>query len=548
MSSLMWFRKGLRLHDNPALLAAIEGAKHVYPVFILDPYFLRPDPTAPSPGSTRVGINRIQFLLQSLQDLDQGLQARGSRLLLVHGDPVEIIPSMITQWRVNRLCFERDTEPYAKERDARVKELAAELGIKELVTPSTHTLFDPDETIARNKGHVPTSYGQFCKAIGTPAEPLEAPTSIPGPDPEKKGIPTISVPTLTELGYGESDQEFLQQIVKGGETEALARLEVMMAKTDWVAKFEKPKTDPSAFAEPATTVLSPYLKFGCLSPRLFYSKLMAIYQKKTGHSKPPQSLEGQLLWREFFYTVGHATPRFDCMVGNSLCKQVPWTDDDALLAAWRDAKTGYPWIDAIMTQLRQQGWMHHLARHAVACFLTRGDLFVYWEKGRDVFDRLLIDGDWSINNGNWLWLSASAFFSQYFRIYSPITFGQKYDKSGKYIRRFLPVLKDFPAQYIYEPWKAPLDVQKAAKCVIGVDYPGPIVDHAEASKQCKERMAAAYALAKQSTDLPSQEAVEELRRTVNPGGVKRKEQYGAAGSMAPAGKKSKGDIRKYLKK
>ncbi|CAI5998776.1 unnamed protein product [Closterium sp. NIES-64] len=149
----------------------------------------------------------------------------------------------------------------------------------------------------------------------------------------------------------------------------------------------------------------------------------------------------QLLWREFFYTAAYGTPNFDRMQGSSICRQIPWKADPELLVAWRDAKTGFPWIDAIMVQLRQWGWMHHLARHCVACFLTRGDLLVHWELGRDVFDRLLVDSDWAINNGNWLWLSASAFFSQYHRIYSPVTFGKKYDPSGKFIRHFLPVLK-----------------------------------------------------------------------------------------------------------
>ncbi|GKV35804.1 hypothetical protein SLEP1_g44016 [Rubroshorea leprosula] len=126
-----------------------------------------------------------------------------------------------------------------------------------------------------------------------------------------------------------------------------------------------------------------------------------------------------------------------------------------------------------MVQLRKWGWMHHLARHCVACFLTRGDLFVHWEKGRDVFERLLIDSDWAINNGNWLWLSCSSFFYQYNRIYSPISFGKKYDPKGNYIRHFLPILKDMPDEYIYEPWTAPLSIQTKAKCIIGRDYPKP---------------------------------------------------------------------------
>jgi len=162
------------------------------------------------------------------------------------------------------------------------------------------------------------------------------------------------------------------------------------------------------------------------------------------------------------------------------------------LAAWSEARTGYPYIDAIMTQLRREGWIHHLARHSVACFLTRGDLWQSWEKGQQVFEELLLDADWSLNAGNWMWLSASAFFHQFFRVYSPVAFGKKTDKEGDYIKKYLPILKKYPSNYIYEPWKAPLSVQKAAGCIIGTDYPRPIVDHDVVSKENISKMKAAY--------------------------------------------------------
>lgn len=505
--SLMWFRKGLRLHDNPALLRACQGASHVYPVFVLDPWYLAPDPTAPSPGSMRVGVNRIRFLLQSLENLDENLRKHGSRLLLLHGNPTTVIPALLGKWHINELCYEFDTEPYAQDRDAEIKKLAATDGV-EVFSPVSHTLFNPVDTIQKNGGDTPLTYQAFCKIIGKPPPPVDAPSQIPSPPEDLNNVEVVSVPTLEELGYINLDEEFSPH--PGGETEALRRLDDSLADQKWVCDFEKPKGDPTAFIKPATTVLSPYLKFGCLSCRLFYQKLQAVYSKSKKYSKPPVSLEGQLLWREFFYTAGYGTPNFDRMYGNPICKQIPWKDDDQLLAAWRDGRTGHPWIDAAMVQLRKWGWMHHLARHAVACYLTRGDLFVYWEKGRDVFDRLLIDADWAINNGNWLWLSASAFFHQYHRIYSPITFGKKYDPDGLYVKHFLPVLKDMPKQYIYEPWTAPLAVQKKANCIIGVDYPRPVVDHAIANKECRERMGQAYALNKEAGGHPNQEQVDEL--------------------------------------
>jgi len=163
-----------------------------------------------------------------------------------------------------------------------------------------------------------------------------------------------------------------------------------------------------------------------------------------------------------------------------------------VLEAWEYSRTGYPFIDAIMAQLRTEGWIHHLARHAVACFLTRGDLWQSWEQGASVFEKYLLDGDWSLNISNWLWLSASVFFHQYFRVYSPISFGKKTDPNGDYIRKYLPVLKNMPQKYIYEPWTAPQEIQMRARCIVGKDYPMPIVDHGVVSKQNIQKMKVAY--------------------------------------------------------
>lgn len=137
--------------------------------------------------------------------------------------------------------------------------------------------------------------------------------------------------------------------------------------------------------------------------------------------------------------------------------------------------------------------MHHLGRHLVACFLTRGDLWISWEHGRDVFDKYLLDSDYALNNANWMWLSSSAFFHQYWKVYSPVSFFQNKDKNGDYIRKWVPVLGKFPAQYIYEPWKAPIQLQKGCGCIIGTDYPKPIVEHKEVSQRNIARMKVIYA-------------------------------------------------------
>eukprot|EP01126_Amoeba_proteus_P023829 TRINITY_DN2395_c0_g1_i2.p1 TRINITY_DN2395_c0_g1~~TRINITY_DN2395_c0_g1_i2.p1 ORF type:complete len:316 (-),score=57.05 TRINITY_DN2395_c0_g1_i2:55-1002(-) len=270
-----------------------------------------------------------------------------------------------------------------------------------------------------------------------------------------------------------------------------------MKKKIFILNFQKPETDPTKIlknkSSSGTTLLSPYLKFGCLSPRKFYNSLIQLYNEAKGkHSSPPESLLGQLLWREFFYLVAYMTPNYSVMKGNKICKQIDWDDHEHKKKAWAEGRTGYPWIDAIMKQLISEGWIHHLARHCVACFLTRGDLYQSWQFGVEIFDRYLLDADWSLNVSNWLWLSCSCFFQTYWRVYSPVAFPKKYSGAVEFVRYYLPVLKDMPDNYVLEPWKAPKWVQEKAKCIVGTDYPLPIVDHAQVSKQNITRIAEAF--------------------------------------------------------
>uniref|UniRef100_A0A8C5ZHK5 Cryptochrome circadian regulator 2 n=1 Tax=Marmota marmota marmota TaxID=9994 RepID=A0A8C5ZHK5_MARMA len=477
-TSVHWFRKGLRLHDNPALLAAVRGARCVRCVYILDPWFA---------ASSSVGINRWRFLLQSLEDLDTSLRKLNSRLFVVRGQPADVFPRLFKEWGVTRLTFEYDSEPFGKERDAAIMKMAKEAGV-EVVTENSHTLYDLDRIIELNGQKPPLTYKRFQAIISRmelPKKPVGAVSSQQmescRAEIQEDHDDTYGVPSLEELGF--PTEGLGPAVWQGGETEALARA--------WVANYERPRMNAnSLLASP--TGLSPYLRFGCLSCRLFYYRLWDLYKKVKKNSTPPLSLFGQLLWREFFYTAATNNPRFDRMEGNPICIQIPWDRNPEALAKWAEGKTGFPWIDAIMTQLRQEGWIHHLARHAVACFLTRGDLWVSWESGVRVFDELLLDADFSVNAGSWMWLSCSAFFQQFFHCYCPVGFGRRTDPSGDYIRRYLPKLKGFPSRYIYEPWNAPESIQKAAKCIIGVDYPRPIVNHAETSRLNIERMKQIY--------------------------------------------------------
>ncbi|KAG7283464.1 hypothetical protein CRUP_035257 [Coryphaenoides rupestris] len=375
-NTIHWFRKGLRLHDNPALREAVQGAGTVLLQCLedLDSSLRNSTPACSSSEASRPTCSPAssRFLLQCLEDLDSSLRKLNSRLFVIRGQPANVFPRLfkppLTYKRFQTLISRLDPpEP-------------------------------PEERLSGG-------------AMGRCVTPLADDHS------EKYGVPS-----LEELGF---DTEGLPTAVwPGGETEALTRIERHLERKAWVANFERPRMNAnSLLASP--TGLSPYLRFGCLSCRLFYFKLTDLYRKVKKNSTPPLSLYGQLLWREFFYTAATNNPRFDKMEGNPICVRIPWDRNPKALAKWAEAKTGFPWIDAIMTQLRTEGWIHHLARHAVACFLTRGDLWVSWEEG------------------------------------------MKVGKVGP-SRRYLPVLRGFPAKYIYDPWSAPEAVQATAKCVIGL--------------------------------------------------------------------------------
>ncbi|XP_053601668.1 cryptochrome-1-like isoform X2 [Plodia interpunctella] len=480
-----WFRKGLRLHDNPALREGLNGAITFRCVFIIDPWFA---------SSSNVGINKWRFLLQCLEDLDSSLRKLNSRLFVVRGQPADALPKLFREWGTTALTFEEDPEPYGRVRDHNIMSKCREVGIT-VTSRVSHTLYKLDKIIERNGGKAPLTYHQFQALIASmpPPPPAEAAITVQTLNGATTPLANdhddrFGVPTLEELGF---DIEGLKPPVwLGGESEALARLERHLERKAWVASFGRPKMTPQSLLA-SQTGLSPYLRFGCLSTRLFYYQLTELY-KRVKQVRPPLSLHGQILWREFFYCAATRNPNFDRMEGNPICVQIPWEKNQEALVKWASGQTGFPWIDAIMIQLREEGWIHHLARHAVACFLTRGDLWISWEEGMKVFDELLLDADWSVNAGMWMWLSCSSFFQQFFHCYCPVRFGRKTDPNGDFIRRYIPALKNMPTRYIHEPWVAPDSVQQAARCIVGRDYPLPMVDHHKVSQINIERIKLVY--------------------------------------------------------
>jgi len=546
-----WFRTDLRLHDSPALQAALDLSPEVlWPVFTWDPHYVY---------KAKGGVNRWQYLLDCQNDLSKSITKLNpkSKLFVLREGPQTLFPKLFKAWGVTHLVFERDTDIYAKERDRVVTELAQEAGIK-VITRYGRTLWDSDEVVAKNGGKPTMSIVQLQHAgqkIGQIPKPIPAPKSLPDPgetpvdfkpdEPDRnpdlntdfrektdKSYSTIAGPkgdfapeTMEELGFPPATTPH-----RGGETIALKTLGEIISDKKYTATFQKPKTSPAAFEPQATTLLSPHMHFGSLSVRLFYWKAQEVvdgYGK--GASSPPESLTGQLLFRDMYFAAqaGIGAP-FGQTLNNPYVRFIPWhlpsnvTDDadagdgpiaisgsyrvDSPVAEkwfqrWKYGVTGFPFVDALMRQLRQEGWIHHLGRHLVACFLTRGGCYVHWERGCEVFEEWLLDHEPACNAGNWQWLSCTAFFSQFFRCYSPVAFGKKWDKSGALIRRYVPELKNLDEKYIYEPWKAPPQALASAKVKIEGDgmgdpkegvYPAPMLDFNERRTICLNAMKTAY--------------------------------------------------------
>lgn len=563
---LYWFRTDLRLHDSPALHAALDlKPAALFPVWCWDPNYVY---------KHRVGINRFRFLLESMNVLSENITSTqsNSQLLVVRGEPTELLPELWKRWNITHLVIEKDPSAYGRRRDTLILEAAKKNNV-EVVAVQGHHLYDPEEVVKRNKGKPTMAINTLQKIVadmGHVPKPLDAPKDLPLPtlkDSKSKslkdtlselaksleGLPhytgkgregpesvdlnsselggqrdskvtcydtvngeashLFSVPTLESLGM---DASKVRDTIKGGETLALEKLAKICTDAEYVATFAKPKTSPGQSAsDPSTTLMSPYLKFGCLSVRKFWWDVEEAKKRYKGGSKtaPPENLNGQLLFRDMYACAEHAIgDDFQRIRGNSVCRYMDWylpthydkngevvlprppgdPVSEARLSAYKLGQTGFPWIDALMRQLRLEGWMHHLGRHSVAAFLTRGQCWISWERGAEIFDEYLIDWDPCSNPGNWMWLSCSAFFTQYFRLYGLATFPAKYDKSGSLIRKYCPELAKFPDKYIYEPFNAPKDVQQKAGCIIGKDYPFPMLDEKETKGENRQRMKICY--------------------------------------------------------
>jgi deoxyribodipyrimidine photo-lyase len=446
-TAIWWIRRDLRLHDNAALHAALDGGRRVVPAFILDERLL-----AVPAGSPR----RNAFLFQGLAALDASLRERGSRLVVRRGDPAIELRRLVQEARAEAIVAHVDHSPFSRRRDARV---AADLPL----TWVGGVTIQPPELVLRRDGSPYTVFGAFRRAWRALPPPssgglLPAPAILP-PPPAVNGLP---------LDPGRASDEF-----PAGEGEALRRLEAFLAEPARRYDEGRNRLDLTG-----TSALSPYFRFGMISPRLAFARASAELDSAAPEARRSlQTWIDELIWREFFIAILHRFPQVLHTAFRPALRDIRWRDDPQAFDAWTSGRTGYPIVDAAMRQLARTGWMPNRARMITASFLTK-DLLVDWRRGERWFMHHLIDGDPAANNGGWQWTAGvGTDAAPYFRIFNPIRQAARFDPRGAYVRRWVPELEGVPDEHIHEPWRMASSDQARLGCRIGPDYPAPIVDH-----------------------------------------------------------------------
>lgn len=461
MRTLVWFRgKDLRVSDHVPLAQA-AAAGEVVPLFVLDPYFF-------APARARELPHRMQFLLESLAALAQNLAHLGSRLLVVEGRSDEVVPRLARELSVDRVVAQAWTEPLGRTRDRRVRErltVPFELTGGELL--AAHGLV---RTGADGPFSVFTPFARAFRRDVNVGPSLPPPRRLSALPPAADAVVTRALPTLAELGLTENPR-----LLRGGERAARARLEAFVA-----SRLVAYASDRDLLGVDGTSRLSQDLKFGVLSPRTVWNAVNAAAEAEPALAGGADKLTSELLWREFTHHVVDARPEVLTEPFKPAFRGFPWRQDEASWAAWCDGRTGYPVVDAAARQLLAEGFVHNRARMITASFLTK-HLLLSYTRGEAHYLRYLTDGDWIQNNAGWQWSAGCGCDAQpYFRVFNPVSQGQKFDADGAYIRRWLPELARLDAKYIHSPWEAPALTLRAAGVKLGETYPLPIVDHATA--------------------------------------------------------------------
>ena len=472
-SVLVWFRRDLRDYDHAALAEALRRAHSVFCAFVFDLDILEALPDKSD--------RRVEFIHGSLLELDLALQRRGGGLIVRRARAVDEIPALACELGVDAVFSNRDYEPLAKARDAKV---AAELGRRGIGFESfkDQVIFDGQEvlTLAGKPFTVFTPYKRaWLKRL---SDDDLAPHST-----ECGHFATTSnwtrLPALLDIGFTPTDLSTL------GITPGMLGAHTLANDFgERIAHYADRRDFP---AIKGVSYLSVHLRFGTLSIRELVARALAFGAVK-GNVGAATWLS-ELIWRDFYFMILDRFPHVTERSFKPEYDAIEWERGDFAderFSAWCEARTGYPLVDAAMRQLNSTGYMHNRLRMVVASFLTK-DLGIDWRRGEAYFARRLNDFDLSANNGGWQWAASSGCDAQpYFRIFNPVTQSERFDPAGRFIRRYLPELANVPDRFIHAPWR--MDASQQAECgvQIGRQTPAPIVDHEAARRQTLARYAA----------------------------------------------------------
>jgi deoxyribodipyrimidine photo-lyase len=456
-ASLFWFRRDLRDYDNAGLYHALRASRRVYCVFVFDREILA--------RLRRRADRRVEFIWASVRELKDALRSLGSDLFVLNDDARVAIPRLAGELKVAAVFTNEDYEPSARARDRHVQ---GALNANRIAFHAykDQCIFAKDDlmTQAGQPFVVFTPYKNawLRRAQSTDFEryPVEQFTERLAPMSAETALPS-----LESIGFERTDLATLG--VKPGMLGARDTFDDFLGRID---HYRETRDYPSRHG---VSYLSVHNRFGTLSIREIAGAAML---RGTAGSLTWLS---ELIWRDFYFQILYHFPR---VVDQSFRPEfitLRWADNERLYAAWCAGETGYPIVDAGMRQLNQTGFMHNRLRMIVASFLTK-DLQIDWRRGEQYFADCLNDYDLAANNGGWQWAASTGCDAQpYFRIFNPVTQSQKFDANGAFIRAYIPALRDVPDQFVHRPWTMSSLEQRAANCVIGRDYPGPVVDHAE---------------------------------------------------------------------
>ncbi|WP_339929210.1 deoxyribodipyrimidine photo-lyase [uncultured Brevundimonas sp.] len=465
---IVWFRRDLRLADNPALNHAMATGRPVVPVYIHDD----------GGRVRRTGAASLWWLDGSLRALAADLAGRGAPLILRCGDSEAELRRLIAETGAETVFLNRLFEPEAWTRDADIAHGLKAEGVD--CRGFNGSLLARPGSVLTGSGGPYKVFTPFLKTLLAGAEP-PPPTPLPAIIPGVQGLASDSLddwalkPTRPDWAAGFAGLP--------GEAGAIAALEAFVA--GGLRTYSRDRDIPAASG---TSRLSPHLHFGELSPW----RAVAAARAAAADGRVPGAEAGKFVaelgWRDFSAHLLHQFPAMADRAFRPDYDAMPWRDDPAGLAAWQAGRTGFPIVDAGMRQLWTTGWMHNRVRMIVASFLVK-DLLIDWRAGERWFWETLVDADPGNNIQNWQWIAGSgADAAPYFRVFNPVTQGEKFDADGRYVRTWVPELRQMPDRWLHAPWTAPPEILRHAGVRLGHHYPRPIVDHAEARLRALEAL------------------------------------------------------------